>query len=131
MSLSYSTNKKSEWKLIVLFCSAVSISLVIFNLRMGGSSNPATPPHSHRPGEISIPDNGCVPDNETAIRIAEAIWLPIYGDEIYNRKPFNAELISDSVWAVAGSLPTNMLGGVPYIEIQKRDGKILGVGHGK
>jgi len=30
-----------------------------------------------------------------------------------------------------GSLPSTSKGGVPYIEIQKKDGKILKVMHGK
>ena len=131
MSLGFSINTKFAWRLIVLFCSIVSISLVMPKIGIGGSSNSTTSPHSYRPGNVFIPDNGCVPDNETAIRIAEAVWLPIYGDKIYDRKPFRAELISDSIWAVAGSIPSNMLGGVPYIEIQKRDGRILGIGHGE
>jgi len=78
-----------------------------------------------------LPDNGCVPDENTAKRIAEAVWLSVYGDAINQRKPFRAELLGDSVWAVAGSLPENMLGGVPYIELRKEDARILGIGHGK
>ena len=85
----------------------------------------------HRPADIFIPSNGCVPDPTTAVRIAEAIWLSVYGKAIYERKPFKAELLGDTLWIVAGSRPDNMLGGVPYIEIQKKDGKVLGIGHGK
>jgi len=103
----------------------------MLSVGMAGSSNSCMSPHSHRPSGIFMPNDGCVPNSETAIRIAEAVWLPVYGDEIYDRKPFSAELISDSVWAVAGNLPKDVLGGVPYIEIQKRDGKILGLGHGE
>ena|ERR1035437_9051999 len=77
----------------------------------------------------SIKD-GYVPNKETAVKIAEAIWLPIYGDKIYNYKPFIAELKNDSVWIVQGTLKTGK-GGVPYIEIQKTDCKILKVIHGK
>ncbi|RKX18417.1 MAG: hypothetical protein DRP51_09205 [Candidatus Zixiibacteriota bacterium] len=76
-------------------------------------------------------ENGCVPDTVTAIQIAETIWLSVYGKSIYERKPFKAELIGDTLWIVAGCMPNNMLGGVPYIEIQKKDGKVLGLGHGK
>lgn len=71
-----------------------------------------------------------VPDKETAIKIAEAIWLPIYGEGIYNCKPFVAELRNDSIWVVQGTLTTGK-GGVPYIEIQKTDCKVLKVIHGK
>lgn len=64
-----------------------------------------------------------VPNKETAIRIAEAIWLPIYGDGIYEKKPFVARLINAHVWVVEGTLDKDKVGGVPYIEIQKRTAK--------
>ena len=78
-----------------------------------------------------IPVNGRVPDEETAIRIAEAVWLPIYGHLIYDSKPFHAKLIGDSIWVVEGTLPEGHLGGVPYAAIQKKDGKVLKVMHGQ
>jgi hypothetical protein len=77
------------------------------------------------------PKEGFVPNKETAIKIAEAIWLPIYGDRIYKRKPFVAELKNGKTWIVQGTLPKGWDGGTPYIEIQKSDGKILLVMHGK
>ena len=78
-----------------------------------------------------IPVNGRVPNEETAIRIAEAVWLPIYGRLIYDSKPFKAQLVDDSIWVVEGSLPKGCVGGTPYVEIQKKDGKILKVSHGQ
>ncbi|HMO81071.1 MAG TPA: YbbC/YhhH family protein [Pyrinomonadaceae bacterium] len=71
-----------------------------------------------------------VPDAETAIRVAEAIWLPIYGESVYQKKPFKAELVNDHLWQVTGTLQTQK-GGVPYIEIQKCDCKVLRVSHSK
>jgi len=71
-----------------------------------------------------------VPDKETAIKIAEAIWLPIYGNKINEEKPFVARLKNSNVWIVEGTLKTEV-GGVAYIEIQKKDCKILKVTHGK
>jgi len=79
--------------------------------------------------KIFVPGNGFVSDEKTAIKIAEAIWYPIYGDEIYDEKPFKAEL-KDSIWIVRGTLNYDV-GGVAYIEIQKSDCKILKVAHGK
>ena len=67
-----------------------------------------------------IPVNGRVPDEETAIRIAEAVWLPIYGNDIYNSKPFHAKLISDSIWVVEGTLPEGLLGVYPMQRFRKR-----------
>ncbi len=55
-------------------------------------------PHSYKPV------SGYVPDAETAIRIAVAIWEPIYGREIIEaEKPYRASLMG-GVWVVEGSL---------------------------
>lgn len=80
--------------------------------------------------EISqIPKEGFVPDKETAIRIAEAVWIPIYGKEqIESEKPFEARLVND-VWHVNGTLPPHTVGGTAIAEISKRDGRIIGVIH--
>jgi hypothetical protein len=76
--------------------------------------------------------NNLVPDKQTAIKIAEAIWLPIYGKMIYNEKPFVAELTNTGIWIVNGSLQNPRgKGGTAHIEIQKSDCKILKVYHGK
>ena len=78
-----------------------------------------------------IPKDGFVPTKMTAVKIAEAVWLPIYGEEIEQKKPFMARLQGDTIWIVEGSLPKGTLGGVPYIEIRKSDCKIIKVTHGK
>jgi hypothetical protein len=73
-----------------------------------------------------------VRDSETAIKVAEAILLPIYGKGIYDKKPFVAKLSADSnTWIVEGTLDRHLVGGVPHIEIRKSDCKILRVSHGK
>src|ERR1051325_4821354 len=79
-----------------------------------------------------VPPNGFVPDAATAVRIAEAIWIPIYGaEQIAKEKPFKVTLKED-VWTVTGKdLPHGTLGGVAEAEISKRDGRILRVIHGQ
>jgi hypothetical protein len=68
---------------------------------------------------------------KTAIRIAEAVWLPIYGESIYKEKPFVASY-KNGIWTVAGTLSKKyMFGGTAEIDIQRSDGKILRVIHGK
>jgi hypothetical protein len=77
------------------------------------------------------PPQGYVPDATTAIRIAEAVWEPIYGKkQIENARPFTA-VLKDGVWHVSGSLPKGWLGGVPEAEISKATGEVLRVTHGK
>ena len=41
------------------------------------------------------------------------------------------KLKNSDVWVVEGTLAKSLMGGVPYIEIQKSDCKILVVTHGK
>ena len=79
-----------------------------------------------------VPNDGFIPNEETAIKIAEVIWIPIYGEDVKTKKPFIAEYnAKENCWEVRGTLPTNMRGGVPEIKIDKSDGKILYVNHGK
>jgi len=84
-------------------------------------------------GEAPVyrPKEGYVPDAKTAVRIAEAILIPIYGDEqIKSELPLTA-ILKDNVWTVTGSLPPGMAGGVAEVRISKMTGEILGVIHGK
>jgi NTF2 fold immunity protein len=75
-----------------------------------------------------IPKNGFVPNAETAMRIAEAVWIPIYGKKlIEGEKPFTAEL-KDETWIVRGRRPVDK-GGTAVAEIAKLDGRILRVVH--
>jgi len=77
------------------------------------------------------PKDGFVPNEATAIKIAVAVWEPIYGAEyIAGEKPYQARLTND-VWIVEGSLPEDAKGGVAEAQIAKTDGKILNVSHGK
>ena len=74
-------------------------------------------------------NEGIIPNEETAISVAIAIWTPIYGD-VSRAKPFVANYNEeDGYWEVRGTLPENMRGGVPIMRINRRDGKILYVNH--
>jgi hypothetical protein len=98
--------------------------MMIFGVA-GNAAADSNSPHSY------IPDAGFVPDERTAILIAEAVLMPIYGvEEIKQERPFKATL-SSGVWTVVGSLPAGSIGGVAIVEISKRDGRIVRVSHGK
>jgi hypothetical protein len=85
----------------------------------------AEPPHS-----VS-PKDGFVPTAEVAIRIAVAVWEPIYGAaNIERQKPYRATL-ANGVWTVEGSLPPQSVGGVALAEISQSDARILRVSHGQ
>ena len=72
-----------------------------------------------------------VPNKETAIKIAEAILVPIYGEKVLDERPFTAELIDNKYWHVEGTLKPVEIGGTASIDIQKSDCKVLKVTHGK
>ena len=73
-----------------------------------------------------------VPNETTAIKIAEAVFLPIYGeDDVQKHRPFRAELVNETYWFVYGSSKKLTLGGGPFAEIDKKNATILRVSHGK
>ena len=82
--------------------------------------------------ENFIPDKGMIPDEETAKKIADAVFIQIYGDSINDKKPFDVKFDEEyKVWVVKGTLKANEIGGVPNIIIRKSDGKIIAVWHTK
>jgi len=77
------------------------------------------------------PPEGVVPDEQTAISIAVAVWCPIYGkDKIEKQKPYQVSLV-DGYWFVSGSLSNQKTGETAKIVIDKEDGRIIDISHGK
>jgi len=75
--------------------------------------------------QSSRPPHGFVPDAETAERIAEAVCIPIFGqNEVEKQRPFQAEL-EQSVWVVKGSPKEGSTGNTMVVRISKADGSIL------
>ncbi len=104
---------------LIVIAALIGIYIVIINQFAVEKTDKSNPNDKNTP-------TAYVPDPETAKKIAEAIWLPLYGDNIQNQKPFTATL-QDSIWIVQGTLPKGTEGGTAYIEIQKKDCKVLKV----
>ena len=67
-----------------------------------------------------IPKDGFVPDKKTAVAVAEAVLVPIYGKkQIESEKPLHASL-EDGIWIVTGSLPEGWIGGVAVVKLSKQ-----------
>ena len=81
---------------------------------------------SLRGSKSVTPKNGFVPDESTAVNVAEAVAAAEYGEAtIQNEKPFHARLYGN-VWLVHGTLhPEGSYGGTAVVKLDKRDGKIL------
>jgi hypothetical protein len=67
-----------------------------------------------------LPLEGCVPDEDTAIRIAEAVLLPIHGSEaVEAQRPFQA-ILSEPGWFVKGSAPDDQKT-MPLVALIRKD----------
>jgi len=86
------------------------------------------------------PTNGFVPDAATAVKVAEAVLTPVYGEKVIeSERPFKADLLGD-IWTVHGTLPcpeakadnrVSCRGGVATAKISKADAHIISMWHGK
>jgi len=84
--------------------------------------NPLQPSPNPEPPKL-IPKDGFVPDENTAVKVAEAILKPAVGDaNAQSYVPYKATLKGD-LWTVEGT--TKGPGGTPVLEISKQDGKIV------
>ncbi|MBN8705177.1 MAG: hypothetical protein J0L62_04840 [Bacteroidetes bacterium] len=104
----------------------ISVTIMVLTLTMTTTNNAEK---NNNQNKGYVPEDGFVPNEETAVKIAEAVWFPIYGEKINENKPFQAILVK-GVWQVTGTIHTSK-GGAPYAEIQKNDCKILIITHSK
>jgi hypothetical protein len=109
--------------------AAVFAPIVCFSISCPDASAQNVPSLFDRPG-------GLVPDEETAIKIAEAVLFPVYGEKhIRDERPYVVKL-SDGKWVIDGSLaqPTDpqnrVVGGTFHIVISQRDARVIEIGHG-
>lgn len=86
---------------------------------------------------LSNPSNdGYVPDSTTAIRIAKAVLIPVYGEKkVESERPFKATL-KTGIWTVHGTLhcpdgksgiTTSCVGGTAKVNLMKSAGPVLQV----
>ena len=89
--------------------------------------------HIIKRGEIIVPKDGFVPDEKTAVKIAEAVLLAVMGPDISKEFPLKAELMDNGIWHVyrdpyakEGFIRVST-GGL-IITIRKSDGRIMECG---
>jgi len=111
------------------FALAIVAAMPVYGEAQTYVYKPGTQPSVHK-------SEGYVPDAKTAVRIAEAILIPIYGEkQVQSELPLSATL-EGGIWIVTGSMPPEIdgwvtAGGVAEVKISKATGEILGVTHGK
>jgi hypothetical protein len=83
------------------------------------------------------PKDGFIPNAETALKVGEAVLIPVYGEKtILDERPFKATLNRD-VWTVEGTVPcdgpvgVSCEGGAALVRISKTSGQILFMMHYK
>lgn len=84
-------------------------------------------------GQGYKPASGYVPDSKTAVKIAEAVLIPVCGEkQIESERPLTATL-KNRVWTVTGTLrcpdgkggtTSSCDGGVAEVQISKNDARI-------
>jgi hypothetical protein len=94
-----------------------------------GTGSDALKETANMPG--FLPKDGMVPDAQTAIAIAIAVWSPVYGEkQIASDKPYQA-VLKNGLWTITGSVPKGWVGGVATAVISKRDGRVIKIYHTK
>ena len=74
-------------------------------------------------------NGGVVADKETAIRIAEAILFPVYGENaIRGQRPYQVTL-NDGKWTVDGTVRLGFVGGSFHVVILQRDARVVEIGY--
>jgi hypothetical protein len=103
----------------------IILAMFVTTLQIGDAETPSYQPKA-----------GFVPNAETAVKVAEAVLIPVYGEkQILSERPFKATLKGD-VWTVNGSLhcggpDAECAGGAAQVEISKNTGQILFMIHYK
>ncbi len=85
---------------------------------------------SLRKAQSVHPKGGFVPDESTAVKIAEAVAIAEYGEKtISKERPFRARLYGN-IWLVIGTLhPEGAYGGTAVVKLSRDDGKIVFMMH--
>ena len=70
--------KRLFYKRILILFPILAITFFLL-----GDTIPQPPATNYNLIKGYLPKEGFVPDKNTAIKIAEAVWFPIYGESIY------------------------------------------------
>ena len=86
-----------------------------------------TPPNCYpqkKPTRPLLPTEGVLPDEATVVKVAEAVFAPVFGNDAVSKyRPYHA-VLKHGIWTVYGTLQTNARGGTPMMTVQKSDGRV-------
>jgi len=87
-------------------------------------------PTSGQELDARVAANGVVPDEVTALRVAQAILVGAYGERaVAQQQPLTANLFQETWW-INGTPPHSFGRGRMHVEISKSDGRILALSFG-
>lgn len=76
--------------------------------------------------------NIVVPDSQTAIRIAKAVWAPVYGEAVVQAGKNYDAVLNNGIWTVTAKfLAGAMDQGTAIMDISQEDGRISKIAHGQ
>lgn len=82
-------------------------------------------------GIYNKPD-GVISSPDVAAHVAEKILIPIYDSvNIVSQRPYQIRLLNDHIWSVQGQKSSDYEGGTFSILINKDDGRVIYISHGK
>jgi len=77
-----------------------------------------------------VPPNGFIADQQTALKVADAILVGVYGEkQIATERPLKVAPVKHDVWLVWGTVPKNLVGGAAVIKLSKKSGRVLFLTH--
>ena len=107
----------------MLFFVALLSAAVSFGQTATSTPNP--PKDLSADYRTPLPNEGLVPDKETAIKIAEVVLFRLYGEQdIIRQRPYVVKK-EDYIWWISGTLPEDSYGTVFNIGISQHTGAIL------
>ena len=80
----------------------------------------------------SLAKNIVVPDKETAIKIAKAIWTPVYGENVVQSSRMFDAVQNNGIWTVTAKFSSGKLQeGTAMMDISQEDGRVSRILHGQ
>jgi hypothetical protein len=82
---------------------------------------------------VAAPPSSFIPDAKTAVAVAHAILIPIYGAQTVQKEEPLVAVRSGDIWTVTGTLACapRCVGGTAKVTLSAKDGRIISVIHAK
>lgn len=84
------------------------------------------------PFNVYSKHEGFIQNETIAVEYAKLLLFPLYGKNVIeSEKPYKVKLLNGNIWNVSGSLQKGTEGGVFSILLNRNDGRVMYISHGK